>query len=86
MKCDAVFVAIGENPDNTLASDIGVKLDDEGFIITDRYGRTNIPRIYGAGDITGGLKQIVTAVGSGAAAATSAFDDIKHPYWIPKQE
>jgi len=85
MKCDAVFVAIGENPDNTLASDIGVKLDDEGFIMTDRFGRTNIPRIYGAGDITGGLKQIVTAVGSGAAAATSAFEDIKHPYWIPKQ-
>jgi thioredoxin reductase (NADPH) len=32
-----------------------------------------------------GVQQIVTAVGSGATAATAAFEDIKHPYWIPKE-
>jgi thioredoxin reductase (NADPH) len=85
IKIDAVFVAIGVTPNNKLAYEIGIKLDDAGFIITDRYCRTNIPRIYAAGDITGGVQQIVTAVGSGATAATSAFEDLMHPYWIPKE-
>ena len=85
MKAEAVFVAIGEIPNNQLASEIGLKLDEYGYVIIDRYGRTNIPRVYGAGDITGGVRQIVTAVGEGASAASSAFEDISHPYWLPKK-
>jgi thioredoxin reductase (NADPH) len=80
----AVFVAVGEMPNNRLAVDIGVKLDEHGYVEVDRYGRTNIPRVYAAGDVTGGVRQIVTAVGEGAAAATAAFEDISSPYWIPK--
>jgi thioredoxin reductase (NADPH) len=85
LKANAVFVAIGEVPNNQLASQIGLKLDEYGYVIIDRYGRTNIPRVYGAGDITGGVRQIVTAVGEGASAASSAFEDISHPYWLPKK-
>jgi len=85
LKADAVFVAIGEVPNNQLASQIGLKLDEYGYVTIDRYGRTNIPRVYGAGDITGGVRQIVTAVGEGASAASSAFEDISHPYWFPKK-
>jgi thioredoxin reductase (NADPH) len=84
VKVDAVFVAIGEIPNNQLASQIGLKLDEYGYVQIDRYGRTNIPRVYAAGDITGGVRQIVTAVGEGASAASSAFEDISHPYWLPK--
>ncbi len=86
VKTDGIFIAIGEKPNNHLAIDIGLKLDDAGYIIVDRFGRTNIPRIYAAGDVTGGVRQIVTAVGSGAAAATSAFEDILHPYWVPQKK
>ncbi|PNX49815.1 MAG: hypothetical protein BV457_00310 [Thermoplasmata archaeon M9B1D] len=85
LKAEAVFVAIGEIPNNQLASEIGLKLDEYGYVIIDRYGRTNIPRVYGAGDITGGVRQIVTAVGEGASAASSAFEDISHPYWLPNK-
>jgi thioredoxin reductase (NADPH) len=81
LKTDAVFVAIGGTSNSGLALEIGLKLDDLGYIEVDRYGRTNIPRIYAAGDVTGGIRQIVTAVGSGAAAATSSFEDIMHPVW-----
>jgi len=85
LKTDAVFVAIGEVPNNQLASQIGLKLDEYGYVTIDRYGRTNIPRVYAAGDITGGVRQIVTAVGEGASAASSAFEDISRPYWLPKK-
>jgi len=31
--------------------------------------------------VTGGVRQIVTAIGEGATAVLSAFEDISHPYW-----
>ena len=82
LKVDGIFVAIGEIPNSRLAGEIGVKLDGSGFIEVDRKCRTNIPRIYAAGDVTGGVRQIVTAVGEGSTAAIAAFEDITHPYWI----
>ncbi|TVM17607.1 thioredoxin reductase [Oceanidesulfovibrio indonesiensis] len=84
MELDGVFVAIGIIPNNQLAQDLGVELDDNGFVKVDRGMRTNIPRIYAAGDLTGGVQQIVTAIGEGSVAAISAFEDIAHPYWKKK--
>ncbi|MCG2825310.1 MAG: FAD-dependent oxidoreductase, partial [Thermoplasmatales archaeon] len=73
---DGVFVSIGEKPNSVLAKGIGVKTDEKGYIITDKNQRTNIPKIYAAGDITGGLRQIVTACAEGAVAANSAYEDL----------
>lgn len=78
---DAVFVSIGYDPVNELAMRIGLELDEEGYVKVDRFQRTSLPRIYAAGDVTGGIKQIVTAVGQGAVAAMTAFEDLSKPYW-----
>lgn len=78
---DGVFVAIGHVPNTELAVELGVQLEADGSIKVDRHMRTNIPRIYAAGDVTGGVRQIVTAVGSGATAALAAFEDTQNPYW-----
>ena len=85
MKIDGVFVAIGYVPNNVLAKKLGVETDEEGYIKVDKAHRTNIRGIYAAGDITGGVKQIVTAVGQGAVAAMTIFEDIAHPYWKEKK-
>lgn len=74
---EGIFIAIGEEPSNKAAKSAGVKLDGAGYIITDKYQRTNIPGIYAAGDITGGIKQWVVACAEGATAALTAFEDIK---------
>jgi thioredoxin reductase (NADPH) len=81
LAINGAFIAIGWKPNTELAEQLGVKLDERGYIQVDRHMRTNIPRIYAAGDITGGFQQIVTAVGSGATAALSVFEDISNPYW-----
>lgn len=81
LETDAVFVAIGLNPNTELAQELGLTLDEHGYIVTDRGKRTSIPRIYAAGDVTGGSQQIVNAVGDGSTAALSAFEDIANPYW-----
>ena len=76
-KTDAVFVAIGDDPSNDLAKELGVALDDGGYIITDKNQATNVEGVYSAGDITGGVKQWVVASGEGAVAAISAYNYLK---------
>ncbi len=76
------FIAIGEVPQTHLGVSLGVEINEEGFIEVDRNMRTNVPGFYSAGDITGGLKQIVTATSEGAIAATSAFEDLMEPIWL----
>ncbi len=73
---DGVFVAIGVEPLNEAAIGAGVNVDKNGFIIVDKLMRTNIPRIYAAGDITGGINQWVVACAEGGIAALSAHVDI----------
>lgn len=74
---DGVFIAIGDIPSSELAANIGVEMDKAGYISTDKSQRTNIPRIYAAGDITGGVNQWVVACGEGAVAALSAYEDLQ---------
>ena len=75
-KTDAVFIAIGDDPSNELAKELGVALDDDGYIITDKNQATNVEGVYSAGDITGGVKQWIVACGEGAVAAMSAYNDL----------
>ncbi len=76
MDVNAVFIAIGEVPNNKLAKMVGASLDEKGFIIVDQHCRTDVKGVYAAGDVTGGVNQIITAAGDGAKAAYSAYMDI----------
>jgi thioredoxin reductase (NADPH) len=86
MVLNGVFIAIGYTPNNALAKNLGIETDEEGYIKVVQGQRTTATGIYAAGDITGGIKQIVTAVSQGAVAAMSIFEDISNPYWKKKQE
>jgi thioredoxin reductase (NADPH) len=79
---DGIFVSIGEEPQNALAKVLGIKLDEKGFVIVDKQQRTNIKGVYAAGDITGGLRQIITACAEGAIAALTSTEVLgkKYPY------
>ncbi len=81
LPADALFVAIGYVPNNEIAKTLGLQMTGEGYIKVDLTTmRTSVPNVYAAGDITGGLKQIVVAVGQGSMAAMSAFEDIGSPH------
>ena len=85
MPIDGVFIAIGYIPAVGLAKKLGVELTEDGFIKRDEHHRTNLPGVYSAGDVEGGYKQIVTAVGQGAEAALSIYEDLMNPYWLEKR-
>jgi thioredoxin reductase (NADPH) len=84
LEVEGVFVAIGYVPNNEIAKMLDLKLDSEGYIKVDSRQRTSMHMVYAAGDVTGGIKQIATAVGHGAVAAITAFEDLSNPYWKKK--
>jgi alkyl hydroperoxide reductase subunit F len=72
---DGIFVQIGLLPNSGFVKDI-VETTKFGEIIVDVKGRTNVPGIYAAGDVTTvPYKQIIIAMGEGAKAALAAFED-----------
>lgn len=69
---EGIFVYIGSQPNSTFVRGL-VKLDKQGFIVTDEEMKTSVPGIFAAGDIRAkSLRQIVTAAADGAIAAESA--------------
>lgn len=65
----AVFIYVGYKPYTDFVKDL-VKLDDYGYIITDKDMRTSVPGIFAAGDVVSeNLAQVAVAVGDGAKAA-----------------
>ena len=72
---DGVFVQIGLAPNSAAFKDV-VKTNRFGEIEIDVRGRTDVPGIYAAGDVTTvPYKQIIISMGEGAKAALTAFDD-----------
>ncbi len=73
LPLDGVFIFVGVNPVNALATDL-LDLDENGYIKIDHDGRTTWPGIFAAGDVTDSeLKQVVTAAAKGASAAFEAL-------------
>ncbi|MBO7345482.1 MAG: FAD-dependent oxidoreductase [Clostridia bacterium] len=67
-----VFVAIGQIPDNKAFENL-VDLDSMGYIIADETCKTKTEGLFVAGDCrTKAVRQVSTAVGDGAVAATNA--------------
>lgn len=72
----ALFVAIGQMPDNGNFSDL-VSVDAKGYIQAGEDCRTDTPGIYTAGDCrTKEVRQLATAAADGAVAALAACEYI----------
>jgi thioredoxin reductase (NADPH) len=80
LPVDGVFVSIGEEPHNIIAKTLGCKLDENGYVNVDRLQRTTIKGVYAAGDITGGVRQVITACAEGAVAALSSMETLGKQY------
>jgi len=80
LKVDGVFIEIGSTPNATLAKNLGIKLDEQGFIVIDPGGATNLKGVWAAGDITTGSEQfwqILPSMAEGAIAAHSVYKFLK---------
>ncbi|MFF3874726.1 thioredoxin-disulfide reductase [Streptomyces sp. NPDC001978] len=73
LPATGLFVAIGHDPRTDLVTG-QLELDGEGYLkVASPSTRTNIPGVFGAGDVVDHTyRQAITAAGSGCAAALDA--------------
>ncbi len=65
----ALFIYIGSDPNTKFLANTALKMED-GYILTNYKGETNIPGVYASGDCTKKeIYQIVNAASEGAIAA-----------------
>lgn len=77
IETDGVFIYVGLTPQSELAKSLGVEVDQKGYIKVDSKMRTSMPGIYAAGDVTGGVAQVIVAAAQGAIAALSCYEDLR---------
>lgn len=78
LDVDGVFIFVGFDAVCSFFPK-GLALDKYGFIKTTCEMESSIPGIYAAGDIRSKkCRQVVTAVGDGATAATAAYAYLEH--------
>jgi len=82
LAIDGVFASVGVLPQNEIAKTLQLQIDENGYVVVDAAQRTSVWGVYAAGDITGGLRQVVTACATGAIAALSSTEALgkKYPY------
>ena len=69
---NGVFIFIGYHPNNQLIPS-GVRMNEQGFVITDDTCETNVPGIFAVGDLRQKFaNQIVVAAADGCIAALAA--------------
>jgi thioredoxin reductase (NADPH) len=85
LKASGVFFYVGLRPNAEFLRGI-VKMDGQGYVITDDHMATSAPGIFAAGDVRQKLlRQVTTAVGDGATAAFAAERYIESLPSFPKR-
>ncbi|MGK5675720.1 NAD(P)/FAD-dependent oxidoreductase [Micromonospora sp. URMC 106] len=72
----AAFVFPRMVPRDELLTRLGCAKDDNGWVATDRTGRTSVPGVWAAGNVIDPRAQVIAAAGMGSAAAFAINTDL----------
>jgi thioredoxin reductase len=73
---EALFVRPARTQPSLLHERAGLELGDGGLIPADEGGRTEVERVYVAGDAAAAVRSVAIAIGNGARVATSMAADL----------
>jgi thioredoxin reductase (NADPH) len=75
--CDSVYSALGMRVHSDLALRLGARVDEGGYLVTDKRQQTSVAGLYAAGDVASGLNQITVAAGEAAVAASAIHQSLR---------
>ena len=82
LHVDAAFIDLGLIPNSGIVRGIA-QTDADGFISVDDRNATTCPGLFAAGDVTTTFgEQLLIAIGEGARAALSAYDELLPQLWV----
>lgn len=79
-EVNGLFIEIGSEPETQLMENLGLELDNIGYIKVNNAQATNVEGVFAAGDATNadnGFKQVITACSQGAVAAQEVYKYLK---------
>jgi thioredoxin reductase (NADPH) len=72
LEAGGLFLMIGALPCTAWLHDVGVGLDDKGFVTTHGAFETSVPGIFAVGDVrAGSVKRVASAVGEGSVVISA---------------
>lgn len=80
LNLDGLFIEAGSDPAVEYFSELGIELDENGYIKIQKTGATNVSGVFSAGDITDGsdkFRQVITAASEGAIAVRGIYNFLK---------
>jgi thioredoxin reductase (NADPH) len=76
LELDGLFVALGAAGGTDIAETLGIPQDGP-YLRVDDDQSTTVDRVYAAGDLTGGNRQVATSIGEGADAAINLLEEFR---------
>ncbi|WP_097866857.1 NAD(P)/FAD-dependent oxidoreductase [Streptomyces sp. rh34] len=76
LECAGVFLFPKMTPNDGAFDGLGCEKNEQGWLVTDRAGRTSRPGLWAVGNVVDSRAQAVTAAGMGAAAAFALNHDL----------
>lgn len=76
LHCQLAFFSIAHVPVTDLGQQLGCALDEEGYVRVDHCGRTTVPGVFAAGDVTPGLQLVQVAAAQGTAAGVECAESL----------
>jgi thioredoxin reductase (NADPH) len=77
LRIEVLYPALGSVVRSGLATALGANCMPSGYLEVDSHQRTNVPRLYAAGDVVNELNQICVATGHAAIAATDIYNELR---------
>jgi dihydrolipoamide dehydrogenase len=76
LSAECLLVSIGRQAQTRGIGleELGVEIDERGFIVVDEFLRTSVPNVWGAGDCIGGLQLAHLGSAEGARAVENALE------------
>ena len=76
-EVDTLYPALGSEPNIGLVRQLGLRVDGEGCVETDKRQRLGLRGLYAIGDVVAALDQISVAMGHAAVAAVTIHNDLR---------